>query len=131
AWDAARLELDQLLTRGVQAEQIASTVRERFADVQALEGKQLDDWHKYLSDVLVLAEKIDKQAASRDAELDKRQADLMARVRKHVEKNAVKQLNDKIEAVAKAAQAADSPEDRAALAARLEALAAQIRGTGQ
>ena len=131
AWDAARVELDQLLARGVQAEQIASTVHERFADVQALEGKQLDDWQKYLSEVLALAEKIDKQAAGREAELDKRPADLIARLRRQVDKNAVKQLNDKFEAVAKAVQAADSPEDRAAIAARLEALAAHIRGTGQ
>jgi hypothetical protein len=127
AWDVARVELDQLLKRGIDAEKVAEAIRERFAEVIKVEGTQLDDWQAFLEQVVTLAQKIEVQANTRDAEFEQKQTALIGTLMTHIEKNHARRLQDKFEKVAQAVQNADSPEKRSEIAAMLESLAAEIR----
>ncbi len=130
AWNDANQELERLLASGSQVEQLVDAVRERYADVEELQHKQLEDWHAFLQQVLALAENIEARAAHYDAELDAKHAALIDRLRQRVETNHIQRLRDKFEQVTRAVSDIASPQDRADIAAQLEALASEIRGSG-
>jgi RNA polymerase-interacting CarD/CdnL/TRCF family regulator len=128
AWNEASQELEQLLVGGNEVERLADAIRESFADVEALERQQLDDWCTFLQHVLALAEKIEARAAHYNAEVDAKHAALIEGLRQRVETNYIRRLRDQFEQVAQAVHVSGSPQDRADIAAQLEALAAELRG---